>query len=167
MSYVLGGTFIRLVRSYTHGCWALVLLPFPSLSFFFSLIPLPIPPATLKPTSMAILRRFLRCQVPLLLWDIARICGILGHAFRTVRLFASRGSCGRGNRYGRIFLRNVARSPYKGRLREFTAFLASLIRSQIKGYDDAYSWIRRFKYKNDKSEMNHKINECAFRGFLH
>lgn len=42
-----------------------------------------------------------------------------------------------GKRYGRIFLRNVVRSPYKGRLRGFMAFLAPLIRSQINGYDDA------------------------------
>lgn len=140
-----------------------------SRTFFLSLslIPLPVPPArvpaTLKPTSMAILRRFLRCQVPLLLWGVVRVCGILGWCvYLRHGAFAARGS-----RYGRIFLRNVVRSPYKGRLRGFMAFLASLIRSQIKGYDDAYSWIRRFKYENDISEMNHEINECALRGFSH
>lgn len=93
---------------------------FLSLSFLLSYPSSYSAPATLSPTSMAILRRFLRCQVPLLLRRIVRVYAGFYRAFKTglvVRLFASRSSCGREAIRVDISAECGARSTYKGRLR--------------------------------------------------
>jgi len=70
---------------------------------------------------MAILRRFLPCQVPL---GCAVYC-IWGFTERLGRYLRHGRSCGQ-RRYGRIFLRNANRGPCKERLWEFTALLVPL-----------------------------------------
>lgn len=105
---------------------------------------------------------FLRCQVPLLLWDIiVRVCGILGHAFRTVRLFASRGSCGRGKTDTGGYFCGMSRKVHiKGDYGNLWCFLCPLFARKLK---DMTMLVVEYdaKYKNDISEVYHEINKCV------
>lgn len=145
---------MRLSRSYTRrgGCWGPV--RFFSLSLSLTFVPSHVSPnesalarSTFKPGSMAILRRFLRRQVPhghvRARVRVHTHCNVEFYsAFRT--LFAPRRCEARGSGDGRcdttrdISTGNVMRSPCDGRLREFIALLAPLvyIRSRINGYND-------------------------------